>query len=424
MRCIDRKFEPTENSLFISTAHTILCERSSREDTKKELVLVNLRPGQDKKPEKNKPLLATPVKRCSFVLKPPRANEQKKTVMVLGVERGGTSMVAGILRGLGVNMGDRAGFNHEDPQFLTDDPEILLKRIQNRNRQAEVWGFKIPKQVQLMDFFEKNLRNPHYVIVFRNLLAIADSWQQRGAGSVVDSIDRTIKYYNLIVEHCKMTQRPVLMLNYERAVSSDEGKEEAVRALGAFLGIDVDAATLDRALGMITGDGMGYVNLPEHFFAVTATQRMPERPALPLALRTPDLPGSDGWIDFDVLPKKLTFTRPGNAPLPAAFWLRVDLDVEPRIDLATLPLRIYFDFIGAFFPAHCARPPIRRGTNYFFVETSGMAKALAFGPLHLPMRMRIGAETFEAVADDDVAAHGAIADSVTRPDAAALAGRA
>jgi len=384
------------------------------------LVLVNLRPGPDKKPEKNKPLLATPVKRCSYVLKPPKKNERQKTVMVLGVERGGTSMVAGILRGLGVNMGDRAGFNHEDPQFLTDDPDVLGKRIQNRNKQADVWGFKIPKQVQLMDFFEGNLRNPYYVIVFRNLLAIADSWQQRGAGSVVDSIDRTIRYYNLIVEHCKKTARPVLMLNYERAVSSDEGREEAVRALGDFLGIEVDAGTLDRALGMITGDGMGYVNLPEHFFSVTATQKMPERPPLALQLQTPELIGGDGWIDFDVVQKKLTFRLAGDAPLPPAFWLRVDLDIEPGVDLATLPLRVYFDFIGAFFPAHCARPPISRGANYFLVESSGLAKGLAFGPLHNPMRMRIRAEAFEAAAEDDVAAHGAIADSVTRPDAAAV----
>ncbi|HVX35846.1 MAG TPA: hypothetical protein VHC71_06480 [Hyphomicrobium sp.] len=382
---------------------------------------MNLRPDQKKKPEKNKPLLATPVKRCSVVFKAPRADEPKKTVMVLGVERGGTSMVAGILRGLGVNMGERAGFNHEDPQFLAEDPDVLLRRIQTRNKQADVWGFKIPKQIQLMDFFESSLRNPYYVIVFRNLLAIADSWQQRGAGSVVDSIDRTLRYYNLIVEHCKKTTRPVLILNYERAVASEAGKEEAVRALGDFLGLEVDAATLERALGMITGDGMGYVNLPEHFFAVTATQRLPERAPLELRLQTPELIGDDGWIDFDVLQKKLTFARPDDAPLPSAFWLRVDLDVEPRIDLATLPLRIYFDFIGAFFPAHCARPPIRRGTNYFYVETSGMAKALAFGPLHPPTRMRIRAETFEASASDDAGAYGAIADRVTRPDAAAVA---
>lgn len=380
--------------------------------------MVNIQPDRETKREKNKPLLATPEKRCTFVLHEPRLNEQKKTIMVLGVERGGTSMAAGILRALGVNMGDRAGFNHEDPQFLVDDLEKLTNRIRNRNRQADVWGFKIPKHVHFMDFFESNLRNPYYVVVYRNLLAVADSWQQRSAGTVADVIDRTLKYYAMISDHCKKTNRPVLILNYERAVSSDAGKKEAVQALADFIGIDASGPTLNRAIDMITGDGMGYVNLPEHFFAVTATQSIPERQPLELRLQTPEIFGSDGWIDFDAFKKKLVFTRPNNEPLPASFWLRVDLDVGSDIDLSICPLRVYFDYIGALFPAHCARPPVRRGANYLFVETSGMAKALAFGPLQVPVQLRISADAFEAAADDEnYAARGAVVDNLQRPDA-------
>ena len=40
---------------------------------------------------------------------------------MLGVERGGTSMVAGVVRAMGINLGDHAGRNHEDPNFLKDD---------------------------------------------------------------------------------------------------------------------------------------------------------------------------------------------------------------------------------------------------------------------------------------------------------------
>lgn len=338
--------------------------------------------------------------------------------MVLGVERGGTSMVAGVLRALGVNMGERAGFNHEDPQFLVEDLEKLTRRIRHRNKESDVWGFKVPRLVQHLNFFESNLRNPYYVIVYRNLLAIADSWQQRGAGNAVEVIHHAVDYYGRIMDHCKKTRRPVLMLNYERAVSGDEGKAEAVNALADFLGIDVEPANLVRAIDMITGDGMGYVNLPEHFFAVTAMQSQPERQPLDLQLRTPELVGPNGWIKYDTFQEKLTFSRPDSAMLPSSFWLRVDLDADSSVDLSTCPLRVYFDYIGAFFPAHCARPPVRKGTNYFFVETSGQAKALAFGPLHVPARMRISAQAFESVADDENRiAVGAISDNVRRPDA-------
>jgi hypothetical protein len=118
-----------------------------------------------------------------------------------------------------------------------------------------------------------------------------------------------------------------------------------------------------------------------------------------------------------VLKKKLIFVRPDNQPLPRAFWLRVDLDVSSGIDLKTCPLRIYFDFIGALFPAHCARPPVRRGVNYFFVETSGKAAALAFGPLQVPARFRLEAAAYEAAPEDaELLPRISIPDDVRRPD--------
>jgi hypothetical protein len=96
----------------------------------------------------------------------------------------------------------------------------------------------------------------------------------------------------------------------------------------------------------------------------------------------------------------------------------VDLDVSRGVDLSSCPLRIYFDFIGALFPAHCARPTVQRGENYFFVETSGRAKALGFGPLQVPVRFRIQPVAYEAAPNDEaLAMQVAIADNLRRPDA-------
>ena len=93
----------------------------------------------------NKPTLGTKVKNVCLVLNPPRRIPVRRTLVVLGVERGGTSMVAGVLRALGVPMGDRAGLNHEDPAFLKDDPDKLRRAIRTRNKQHDMWGFKVPK---------------------------------------------------------------------------------------------------------------------------------------------------------------------------------------------------------------------------------------------------------------------------------------
>ena len=71
----------------------------------------------------NKASAGTGTKKICLTINAPEGPEDYKTVVVLGVERGGTSMAAGIIRALGVDMGQRAGLNHEDPRFITEEDE-------------------------------------------------------------------------------------------------------------------------------------------------------------------------------------------------------------------------------------------------------------------------------------------------------------
>lgn len=345
-------------------------------------------------------MLGTGNKSSSYVVNKPRRSEAVKTVVVLGVERGGTSMVAGIIRALGVDMGKKVGLNHEDPLFLSEDTAVLANRIRTRNRENSVWGFKVPKSANFLAFYEEHLRRPYYIIIHRNALAIADSWVQRGAGNALDVIEHTIRYHTQILDHCRKTKRPVLMLNYERCVSSEEGKLDAVRTIADFLDIELTDELRERAEAMITGDGKGYVNLPEHFFLVTPASKRPERPAIAIEDTTPELADAAGWVDYDNLKKKRVYRLASGANLPRKFWMELDLDASANFDFAAQPLRIYFDFTGQFYPAHCARPPVSRGSNIFLVETSGNAAAWAFGPLDPGVKIRTAVRLYEADGSD------------------------
>jgi len=341
-------------------------------------------------------MLGTGNKSSSYVLNKPRRSEAMKTVVVLGVERGGTSMVAGIIRALGIDMGKKVGLNHEDPQFLAEDTKVLANRIRARNRESSVWGFKVPKSANFLAFYEEHLRKPYYVVVHRNALAIADSWVQRGAGNPLDVIEHTIRYHTQILDHCRQTKRPVLMLNYERCVASDEGKLEAVQTIANFLDVELTEDLKERAEAMITGDGKGYVNLPEHFFLVTPAAARPERKTIEIVNLTPDLSDAAGWIDYDSLKKKQIHRLASGENLPRRFWMELDVDGSANFDFAAEPLRIYFDFTGQLFPAHCARPKVKPGKNIFLVETSGNASAFAFGPLEPGVKIRTSVKIYTA----------------------------
>lgn len=347
----------------------------------------------------NKASAATGKKNICLTINAPKGQENQKTVVVLGVERGGTSMVAGVIRALGVDMGQRAGLNHEDPRFLTEEDDKLEKLIGIRDKEANVWGFKMPKAVNKLAFFNKHLRNPYLVIVHRNLAAVADSWKQRGAGQYLDAIERALNYHRLILEHLRQTTRPALIVNYERSVID---KEATVREIAGFLGLAVDGEAINRAVEMITGDGKGYVNLPEHFFRVEPAVAMPDREHIETTDNLVEIVDADGWITFQNFKKKLVIRLKDGRNLPKKFWLRLELDAAESLDLSALPLRVYFDFIDEMFPAHCARPLVARGHNTLFVETSGHAKAIGFGPLQAGVRFKLTPVLYRAELDDSI----------------------
>jgi hypothetical protein len=344
----------------------------------------------------NRPVSNTPIKNRCLIIHAARPSERFKTIVVLGVERGGTSMVAGVLRALGIDLGKRVGLNHEDARFITTDPQRLKRIIAIRNQEAAVWGFKMPNAATILDFFEANLRKPHYLIVYRNLASVADSWQQRGTGEYLGAIERGLEFYRLIAQHLRQSKRPAMIINYERATADKRG---VVEDFVAFLGLDVGKATIERAVGVVADDGEGYFNLPEQFFLVEPRPLTPDRPPLPTNSNWAEIVGPGGWITFESINKKLVLTLP-DRKLPQKFWLMLDFESEPRVDMATLPLRIYFDFIGLMIPAHCARPPVVHGRNHYLVETSGLASAIGFGPLLLNSKFKLSPVLLEALPSD------------------------
>jgi hypothetical protein len=115
-----------------------------------------------------------------IVLHPDRlgAAVPHETLVITGSPRGGTSIVAYILLRAGYFLGrDMSALNHEDREIagaFTEDNR-LLTIIEARNREHQRWGFKFPKASMKLEWLASNLRNPVFVIVYRNPLAIARS---------------------------------------------------------------------------------------------------------------------------------------------------------------------------------------------------------------------------------------------------------
>lgn len=147
-----------------------------------------------------------------------------RTVVCVGTARGGTSMVAGAILGLGVPMGEGLAGNLEDPEFNLDrhdgsTAEFLddaRKVILARNAAHSIWGWKFPHAVRYLDRLIDDLRAPYLVCVFRDPIPLAlrsRKTDDLAANFVTDRLRMQVRNSEMI-EHLGV---PCLMVSYEKA---------------------------------------------------------------------------------------------------------------------------------------------------------------------------------------------------------------
>jgi hypothetical protein len=198
------------------------------------------------------PVSGKPISAPAWVINPP-THDAKKTFCVLGVARGGTSMVAGVLAQLGVPMGDTIDKdNIEDQSFLghggvrslfTDAQkqgardEYLNKAreiIAARNRALNVWGWKDPICILYLPLIANALVNSHFIFVTRDPGAVAmrEMLEERVIRKqrLFAFLGQSLGEYRSCVDLLVGLKRPTLLVSYERALRFPEVLAEVVHA--------------------------------------------------------------------------------------------------------------------------------------------------------------------------------------------------
>ncbi|MEJ1995735.1 MAG: hypothetical protein P8X75_11095 [Limibacillus sp.] len=207
---------------------------------------------------------------CNVIRAPKPA--EKRTLIVLGMPSGGTSMTAGALRIMGVNMGDDYDdANQEDYEFprlaaslqpLHDSKgrpidskfEELRKLVRRRNEEKAVWGFKDPHSRLYIQEIYPALRNPHFLMIFRDHMAAAQRINFRSQTEHLDSIEAYLDHQMQLVRFVKSNKAPLLLISYERALRL---RESFARQVAEFAGLELDEETLSTVMHYIRPDRGG-----------------------------------------------------------------------------------------------------------------------------------------------------------------------
>jgi hypothetical protein len=186
----------------------------------------------------------------------------EKTFIILGCKRGGTSMLAGVLRLLGINMGENMDDigSHEDRDLTDRNLEDMIQTIQEKNCMHKVWGWKDPLAIdyiyQLMPF----LINPVFLIIFRDPCAIANSEVMKHNKNFQSSFweamnqIKKLHYFSLYPDkYINGNNGSVYVLSYEKSLIDPEN---TFKELCSLLKMEFNPTILEFV-------APGYRNLPK-----------------------------------------------------------------------------------------------------------------------------------------------------------------
>lgn len=211
-----------------------------------------------------------PAPVCSFSLNMPQNMSPRRTYVILGTERGGTSAIAGTVRALGVDLGADLGGNNEDKVICTSPPKKLTAYIKSRNAENDVWGWKFPRAAKLPPVLFEQTRNPFYIIVTRDPVRVAlsrNKWdgpkrRHRAVAGMNDAL-HSIQFATSIA----LGQgRPTMFISYDMFC---DNREDGVNEIAAFLNTAHPDAELMKKIIAYTEPG-SYKDFGEFFGAKAA----------------------------------------------------------------------------------------------------------------------------------------------------------
>lgn|SRR5690554_28642 len=189
-------------------------------------------------------------KGVSFLNFPSSSAGTERPLVVVGVARGGTSMVAGVLHHLGVFMGDEFHAPVFEDVRLAEAMESGEWRAANAvvsdyKSRGIRWGWKRPSIVNYLDEADKALENPAYIFVFKDIFSIAQRNSISMLSDTLKAMNEAQQQYRKILNFLEGCSAPAMLVSYEKALAYPK---EFVEKVVQFSHLDCDAQQQDKAL--------------------------------------------------------------------------------------------------------------------------------------------------------------------------------
>lgn len=185
-----------------------------------------------------------------------------RTFIVTGLHRSGTTLLASLLRQVGIFMGSAINdIVHEDEELAqaieTGDRPAMRQLIANRNAAYGTWGFKLPMlcrwlSAQDMDLFQA----PRLIVIFRDLVAISVRESLSEYRDPLLALQTAADDTSAMARFVARLRCPVLLVSYEKALAFPDN---LVDALMQFCGLPRNDALRRQLTGAIQPNRPDYL---------------------------------------------------------------------------------------------------------------------------------------------------------------------
>ncbi len=208
-----------------------------------------------------------------------------KTIIVLGMHRSGTSMIASVVEALGVHMGEellpphetdnKYGY-YEDTDFVPLNDSILtaaggdwikpparykilieyenfkdrIEKLITKKQKNNTWGWKDPRTALTVELFLPYIDNPHFIYIKRDFASVAKSLKKRNEQYDANYLFHLSEEYNQRIQYLitKNKKIPALELRYEDVIKYPK---RTVKKIELFLGYNFSKEREINAIGRI-----------------------------------------------------------------------------------------------------------------------------------------------------------------------------
>ncbi|UYM18540.1 sulfotransferase family protein [Endozoicomonas euniceicola] len=149
---------------------------------------------------------------------------EPRTIVVVGVARGGTSIVSGAMAHLGVFMGKAREPVYEDVALSlameSGDNEKFCEIARAYDEMHQVWAWKRPSVINHLDDIKDKLRNPYFIFVFRDVFSIANRNSISMGLGIIDGMEKALNEYKKVLEFIRKHDPSGMIVSSEKIVNN------------------------------------------------------------------------------------------------------------------------------------------------------------------------------------------------------------